>query len=215
MVTPHNVTSRRSADPNVTEMENCLGNRFGYARVSSQSQSLDGQRDALSAAGTTAILEEHVSGKSLEGRSQLALLIDLVQKGDSIVVHRLDRLGRNVRDLINVVQTLRDKGATLEVLEPRLIIGDDLASRILLLSLGLTSEIERDFILERQRGGIARRKQLDRDLPKDQRAYRGRPRSVNADKIRLMAAENYGPSAIAKELGVSRMTVYRYLPRQS
>jgi len=192
-----------------------LGNRFGYARVSSQSQSLDGQRDALSAAGTTAILEEHVSGKSLEGRSQLALLIDLVQKGDSIVVHRLDRLGRNVRDLINVVQTLRDKGATLEVLEPRLIIGDDLASRILLLSLGLTSEIERDFILERQRGGIARRKQLDRDLPKDQRAYRGRPRSVNADKIRLMAAENYGPSAIAKELGVSRMTVYRYLPRQS
>lgn len=191
-----------------------MGNRFGYARVSSQSQSLDGQRDALSAAGAIAILEEHVSGKSLEGRSQLALLMDLVQSGDSIVVHRLDRLGRNVRDLINVVQTLRDKGATLEVLEPRLVIGDDLASRILLLSLGLTSEIERDFLLERQRGGIARRKELDRGLPKDQRAYRGRPRSVNAEKIRLLASDGFGPSAIAKSLGVSRMSVYRYLRQE-
>lgn len=192
-------------------MENYLGNRFGYARVSSQSQSLDGQRDALSAAGATAILEEHVSGKSLEGRSQLALLMDLVQNGDSIVVHRLDRLGRNVRDLINVVQTLRDKGATLEVLEPRLVIGDDLASRILLLSLGLTSEIERDFILERQRGGIARRKELDRGLPKNERAYRGRPRSVDGEKIRLMAEAGVPKVMIARELGVSRMTVYRAL----
>ncbi len=188
-----------------------MGNRFGYARVSSQSQSLDGQRDALSAAGATAILEEHVSGKSLEGRSQLALLMDLVQNGDSILVHRLDRLGRNVRDLINVVQTLRDKGATLEVLEPKLVIGDDLASRILLLSLGLTSEIERDFILERQRGGIARRKELDRGLPKDQRAYRGRPRSVDGDRIRAMAEQGLAKISIARELGVSRMTVYRAL----
>ena len=191
-----------------------MGNRFGYARVSSHSQSLDGQRVALSAAGATAILEEHVSGKSLEGRSQLALLMDLVQRGDSILVVRLDRLGRNVRDLINVVQTLRDKGATLEVLEPRLVIGDDLASRILLLSLGLTSEIERDFILERQRGGIARRKELDRSLPKHQRAYRGRPRSVNGEKIMLMASNGFGPSAIAKSLGVSRMSVYRYLRQE-
>lgn len=179
--------------------------------MSSQSQSLDGQRDALSAAGATAILEEHVSGKSLEGRSQLALLMDLVQNGDSIVVHRLDRLGRNVRDLINVVQTLRDKGATLEVLEPRLVIGDDLASRILLLSLGLTGEIERDFILERQRGGIARRKELDRGLPKNERAYRGRPRSVDGEKIRLMAEAGASKVMIARELGVSRMTVYRAL----
>ena len=195
-------------------MENCLGNRFGYARVSTRGQSLEGQRDALTDAGVTLILEEHVSGKSLEGRSQLALLLDLVQSNDSVTVHRLDRLGRNVRDLINVVQTLRDKGATLEVLEPRLVIGDDLASRILLLSLGLTSEIERDFLLERQRGGIARRKELDRGLPKAQRAYRGRPRSVNAEKIRLMASNGFGPSSIAKTLNLSRMTVYRYLRQE-
>lgn len=188
-----------------------MGNFWGYARVSTRGQSLEGQREALSAAGATAILEEHVSGKSLAGRSQLALLLDLVQSGDRIYVHRLDRLGRNVRDLINVVQTLRDKGATLEVLDPRLVIGDDLASRILLLSLGLTSEIERDFILDRQRSGIARRKLLDRDLPKDQRAYRGRPRSVDGDRIRAMSDEGFGPTSIAKNLNVSRMTVYRAL----
>lgn len=148
-----------------------MGNRFAYARVSTLSQSLEGQRDALAAAGATIILEEHVSGKSLKGRSQLALLLDLVQDGDKIYIHRLDRLGRNVRDLINVVETLREKGVTLEVLEPKLVIGDDMASRILLLSLGLASEIERDFLLERQASGIARRKCLDRNLPKDQGCF--------------------------------------------
>lgn len=188
-----------------------MGNLWGYARVSTRGQSLEGQREALSAAGATTILEEHVSGRSLEGRSQLALLVELVQSSDRIFVHRLDRLGRNVRDLINVVETLREKGVTLEVLEPRLIIGDDMASRILLLSLGLISEMERDFLLERQASGIARRKSLDRDLPKDQRAYRGRPRSVNGEKIRQLAEQGMGKVAIARELGVSRMTVYRTL----
>ena len=65
--------------------------------------------------------------------------------------------------------------------------------------------------IERQRGGIARRKELDRGLPKNERAYRGRPRSVDGEKIRLMAEAGASKVMIARELGVSRMTVYRAL----
>ena len=131
-----------------------MPNVYAYARVSTTDQNLDGQRAVLMAAGAGVVFEERVSGKAMDGRTQLALLLELVGAGDVIIVHRLDRLARNVGDIIQIVERLREKSAKLRVLEPAIDIGDDITSRILLLSLGMTSELERTFNRERQKLGI-------------------------------------------------------------
>ena len=91
--------------------------RIGYARVSSLNQDTDLQEDKLKAAGCTIVRKEKVSGKSLEGRDELAMVIEFLRRGDTLVVCKLDRLGRNTRDVLNLVHEIEAKGAHLEVLE--------------------------------------------------------------------------------------------------
>lgn len=191
-----------------------LPNVYAYARVSTTDQSLDGQRAVLMAAGAGVVFEERVSGKAIDGRTQLALLLELVGEGDVIIVHRLDRLARNVGDVIQIVERLREKSAKLRVLEPAIDIGDDITSRILLLSLGMTSELERTFNRERQKLGIDQRKRLDQALPVSQRAYRGRRRSIDRDRIRSMVDEGIPVTTVAKAHNISRMSVYRCLRQE-
>ncbi|MDZ4109239.1 MAG: recombinase family protein [Brevundimonas sp.] len=185
--------------------------KLGYARVSTAGQSLDGQKAALEAAGCTVIRAEKVSGGSRAGRDELQTLLDFIRSGDELVVHRIDRLGRRITDVLTIVDELKAKGASLRVLEPALTTADHVTGQIMITALGMAAELERTFLLDRQRAGIERRKEIDRSLPVDRRAYRGKRRTIDPDAILNLRGEGLGPSVIARRLGISRMTVYRAL----
>lgn len=183
--------------------------KIGYARVSTKSQDLEGQRTALEGAGCTIIRAEKVSAKSRQGRDELQTILDFVRAGDELVVVRIDRLGRRISDVLNIVDELETKGASLRVLEPPLTTADRMTGQIMVTALGMAAELERTFLRDRQRAGIDRRLQLDSELPISQRAYRGRRRVVDQESILEMARNGAGPSLIARNFGISRMTVYR------
>src|SRR5690554_5115579 len=84
---------------------------FGYARVSSEDQDLSAQHEALTAAGCDMIREEKASGKSRDGRDELAILLDFIRPGDVLIVTKLDRLARNTLDMLEIVESLAEKGA--------------------------------------------------------------------------------------------------------
>lgn len=176
--------------------------RIGYARVSHTSQDHASQEARLKAAGCSIIRAEKVSGKSRDGRDELASILEFIRPDDELCVVRLDRLGRSTRDLLNIVHELKEKGAALTVLEPSFST-KDAAGSILLTVLAMVSEAERNFLLDRQRVGI--------DLARKRGVYRGRRPSVPVEQVREMRAAGHGPSAIAKALGISRMSVHRAL----
>jgi DNA invertase Pin-like site-specific DNA recombinase len=176
--------------------------RIGYARVSTLDQDHATQETRLKAAGCDIIRSEKASGKSRDGRDELARILDFVRPGDELVVVKLDRLGRNTRDVLNLVHELEQKGAALRVLEPEFSTSSD-TGRILVTVLGMVAEMERRFIQERQRAGI--------EAAKKKGVYRGRKPSVPAERVRSLTAEGKGPAEIAKQLKISRMSVYRAL----
>ena len=110
-----------------------------------------------------------------------------------------------------IVDELKRAGGSLRVLEPPISTDDPITGDLLIHLLGIVSTLEAGFLKERQRVGIQYRRELDRSLPLSQRAYRGRPRTVDVDAIRKLKAEGMGVVAISKAVGVSRMTVYRSL----
>ncbi len=175
---------------------------YGYARVSSLSQSTEVQRKLLEEAGCRVIREEKVSGKSLEGREELANLIDFITENDQLVVCKLDRLGRSTRDVLNLVHELEEKGASLKVLEPEIDTSGPMGKMILTV-LGMVGEMELNNLKERQRAGI--------ELAKAKGVYKGRPKSLDHNKIKSMKAEGLGVTAIAKRLDCSRGAIYKAL----
>jgi DNA invertase Pin-like site-specific DNA recombinase len=148
------------------------------------------------------IRSEKLSGKSVEDRPELATLMQFMRDGDELVVVRLDRLGRSTRDVLNLVHELDQKGASLRVLDPELTTGGDVG-RIVVTVLGMVAEMERKFILERQRAGI--------EAAKARGIYAGvgRLKSVPDEEIRRRHAAGEGPTAIARALGIGRTSVYR------
>jgi DNA invertase Pin-like site-specific DNA recombinase len=174
--------------------------RIGYARVSTVDQDHATQAARLRAAGCGIIRKEKVSAKSRQGRDELASIMEFLRAGDELVVVKLDRLGRSTRDVLNLVHELEAKDAALTVLEPAFSTKDATGS-ILVTVLGMVAEMERKFIRERQQAGI--------EAAKKRGVYRGRRPSVPADRVREMHAAGQKPGAIAKELGISRMHVYR------
>jgi len=174
--------------------------KYGYARVSTTGQSTNVQTDALKAAGCTVIRLEKVSGRSTDGRTELATILDFITKGDSLCVHKLDRLGRNTRDVLNLVHTINERGCSLRVLEPAIDTSGPMGTMMLTV-LGMVSEMELGFIKERQRAGI--------DAAKARGVYKGRPTSLDHDTIRSMKAGGMGPTEIARQLGCSRGAVYK------
>ncbi len=176
--------------------------RYGYARVSSEDQSLELQENRLREAGCEIVRSEKESGKSVAGRNELATLVEFIREGDELVVVKLDRLGRSTRDVLNLVHELESKGAALTVLEPAFSTKDATGS-ILVTVLGMVAEMERRFIRERQQAGI--------EAAKTKGVYKGRKPTVPVAKVRAMRSEGYGPTAIAKELKISRMSVHRAL----
>jgi DNA invertase Pin-like site-specific DNA recombinase len=178
--------------------------RIGYARCSTSDQDFTLQEQRLRAAGCEIVRSEKVSGKSREGRDELSSIMEFIRSADELCVVKLDRLGRSTRDVLNLVHELEAKGAALTVLEPSFSTKDTTGS-ILVTVLGMVAEMERKFLLDRQRMGI--------EAAKAKGVYRGRKRSVPTDRIHEMKAAGYGPSAIAKALGISRMSVHRALSK--
>jgi DNA invertase Pin-like site-specific DNA recombinase len=176
--------------------------KIGYARVSSGDQDHATQEMRLRAVGCEIVRSEKVSGKSLAGRDELAAILEFVRPDDELVVVKLDRLGRSTRDVLNLVHELEQKGAGLRVLEPEFCTSTD-TGRILVTVLGMVAEMERRFILDRQRVGIeaARRKGV----------YKGRKPSIDMARVRELKTEGLGPTEIAKALGIGRASVYRVL----
>ena len=176
--------------------------RIGYARVSTLDQDHATQEARLKAVGCQIIRAEKASGKDRAGRDELASILEFIRAGDELVVVKLDRLGRSTRDVLNLVHELETKGAALTVLEPAFSTKDATGS-ILLMVLGMVAEMERRFIRERQQAGI--------EAAKAKGVYKGRRPSVPVTKVRAMHQEGHGPSAIAKALSISRMSVHRVL----
>ncbi len=176
--------------------------RIGYARVSSADQDLELQIERLKAEGCQPIRSEKVSGASRDGRNELAAILDFIRAGDELVVVRLDRLGRDTRDVLNIVHELDQREAFLTVLDPHVTTRGE-AGRIVLTVLGMVAQMERRFIKERQRDGI--------EKAKEARVYKGGTRRVDREAVKAMSAEGKGPSEIAKAFGISRMHVYRIL----
>jgi DNA invertase Pin-like site-specific DNA recombinase len=178
---------------------------IGYARVSSErGQSYETQVERLKAAGCSLVRAEKVSGKSRDGRDELATIMEFIQAGDQVAVVRLDRLGRSTRDVLNIVHELDQKGASLRVLDPEIDTGGPLG-KIVLTVLGMVAEMELSFIKERQRVGI--------EKAKKDGAYKGRPVSLDHAKVLEMRKEGIGATEIAKAMGCSRGAVYKIAGR--
>jgi DNA invertase Pin-like site-specific DNA recombinase len=177
---------------------------YGYARVSTIDQDLSIQHAALTAAGCTVVRSEKVTGTSTEGRQELATLLQFLRESDTLVVTRIDRLARSLRDLQNMVHDLRERGVTLKATEQP-IDTSTAAGKCFLDMLGVFAEFETNLRKERQMEGIARAK------ADGVYAGKGRPASVDAVRVREMRAQGLGPTAIAKALGIGRASVYRVM----
>ncbi|MFM9432238.1 recombinase family protein [Arthrobacter sp. MP_2.3] len=180
------------------------GQTFGYVRVSTLDQNtirqLDGeQRDR--------VFTDQASGKD-QNRPQLEALIDFARDGDTVLVHSMDRLARNLDDLRAIVRRLNDKKVKVVFVKENLTFtGDDTAMATFLLSvMGAFAEFERALIRERQREGIT--------LAKKAGVYKGRGKMLNPEQAAALirrAAAGEAKASLAREFGVSRQTVYQYL----
>lgn len=180
------------------------GHRIGYIRVSTFEQNTARQLDGLI---LDKVFIDKASGKSTL-RPELENLMQFVREGDTVVVHSLDRLARNLDDLRRIVRNLTDRGIRIQFVKESLTFtGEDSPMANLLLSvMGAFAEFERALIKERQMEGIA--------LAKQRGVYRGRKRVLTASQVsdlktRVAAGEK--KAKIAREFGISRETLYQYL----
>ena len=176
--------------------------KYGYARVSTTDQDLTIQVEALTNAGCETIRQDKGSGTSVHGRDELNTLLDFLRDGDELVVTRVDRLARSIRDLQNIVYDLDKKGVVLSATEQPIQTNTS-AGKCFLDMLGVFSEFETNLRKERQMEGIAK--------AKERGVYKGRKPSVDVEKVKELKASGMGTSAIAKEMGIGRASVYRAL----
>ncbi|UTW45984.1 recombinase family protein [bacterium SCSIO 12696] len=179
-------------------------NVFAYCRVSTSEQDTSIQAEAIQKAYPDAVIRhEKKSATSTEGREVLSLLLDMVGEGDKLVVWKLDRLARNMNDLTNIVSRLDESGASLEILDQKIDTGCA-SGKAFLQMLGVFAEFETNLRRERQLAGIARAK---RERPE---VYQGRPATTDGQAVRNLLEAGMKPVDVAKKLGCSRATVYRY-----
>ena len=186
-----------------------MSHLMGYHRVSSESQSLELGREALIKAGVpqNRIYAEKISGKSKDNRPQLEAMLKALRKGDEVTVTKIDRLARNTKDLLTIVDQIAAAGASLNILDLG-IKTDTPIGKMILTVLGAVSELERSYINQRTRSGV--------------RAYIAKggkmgpkrdSKKIKRDKmiLSLEAAGNHSWTEIAEEVGCSKQTVYRVL----
>ena len=174
--------------------------RIGYARISTADQTLDAQLVALRAAGCTMIRTETGSGATLEGRPELKIILDFIHPGETLVVTRIDRLARSMRDLQTIVAVLKEKGAHLAATEQP-VDTSTAAGKAFFDMLGVFAEFETNLRRERQADGIAAAKRRG--------VYRGRPPKIDITGINDLISKGLSPTEIARNMGISRGTVYK------
>ena len=174
----------------------------GYARASSEDQDCTIQEQALMAAGCTTVRSEKRSGTTREGRDELASILDFMRSGDTLVVTRIDRLARSVKDLEDIVAAIRAKGAHLKVTEQP-VDTSTAAGVAFLQMLGVFAQFETALRKERQLEGISKAKAAG--------VYKGRKPSVDVAAVRALRDQGVGASEIASRLGIGRASVYRAL----
>jgi DNA invertase Pin-like site-specific DNA recombinase len=184
-----------------------IGQRIGYKRVSTVDQNTARQLDGVP---LDKVFEDHASGKNTD-RPQLALCLDFVRDGDTLVVHSMDRLARNLHDLRGMVNQLTARGVKVQFMKENLTFtGEDSPMSNLLLSLlGAVAEFQRSLINEAAKEGTA--------IAKAAGKFKGRVRAVKDERLaemieRLKAGESR--SALAREFKISRETLYAYAKRE-
>jgi DNA invertase Pin-like site-specific DNA recombinase len=180
------------------------GQRIGYIRVSTLDQHTERQLDGIQVDKT---FTDKASGKDTK-RPQLELLMSFVRSGDTVIVHSMDRLARNQDDLHHIVHTLTSKGVRIEFVKEHLTFtGEDSPmSKLMLSVMGAIHEFDRAILKERQREGIV--------LAKKRGAFRGRKKSLSpaaVKELRQRSAAGMSKSLAAREFGISRETLYKYL----
>lgn len=180
--------------------------KIGYKRVSSWDQRSDRQLDGME---LDEVFEDRASGKDLN-RPQWETAARFLRRGDVLFVHSMDRLARNLGDLLATVQTMNEKGVEVRFVRENLNFepgaGTNPMARLMMSLLGAVAEFERSLILERQREGIA--------LAKQRGAYAGRKRALTddqVDQIRLRLRAGEKVARVAREMGISRQTVYSHV----
>jgi len=181
------------------------GQRIGYTRVSSADQNNARQLDGIQLDRT---FSDHASGKNTK-RPQLEAALSFVRDGDTLVVHSMDRLARNLDDLRRIVLTLTKRGVNVEFVKESLTFtgADSPMSNLLLSVMGAFAQFERELIKERQREGIAIAKAKGN-------VYRGRVPSLTPDKAALLrsrVAAGDPKAQLAREFGISRASLYNYM----
>ena len=180
--------------------------KIGYARVSTGLQNFNLQEDRLNQYGCEKIFSDHISG-SKSKRPGLDKAIEFARSGDTIVVWRLDRLGRNMEDLITLVNELNNRGVSFHSLEENITMDKSSSTGQLLFHLfAAFAEFERNLILERSSAG--------RMAARARGRYGGRPEKLNKQDLTLLKTlyDNGTPiKTIAEQWKVSRTTIYRYL----
>lgn len=180
------------------------GQRIGYIRVSTLDQNPDRQLEGVQ---VSKVFIDKASGKDTQ-RPQLEALLSYVREGDTLVVHSMDRLARNLDDLRRMMQQLTGRGIRIEFVKESLAFtGEDSPMSNLLLSvMGAFAEFERALIRERQREGIS--------LAKQRGVYRGRKKALSdsrLEELRRRVEAREPKAALAREFGISRATLYEYL----
>ena len=178
---------------------------IGYARVSPQDQNLELQTEALTKAGCKRIFDDKISGSRAE-RPGLAKALEMLREGDTLVVWKLDRLGRSVKNLIDLIGDIHKRGLQFKSLTDAIDTGTP-SGRFFFHVMASLAEMERELMVERTRAGLEVARQLGRTG--------GRKRQMTDSKIKSakkLLADGIPPRDVAKNLGVSVPTLYRWIP---
>ncbi|NNJ12391.1 recombinase family protein [Chloroflexales bacterium ZM16-3] len=183
------------------------GQRIGYVRVSSFDQNPERQLEQVQ---VDKVFTDKASGKDTK-RPELERALAFVREGDTLVVHSMDRLARNLDDLRRLVQQLTKRGVSVSFVKECLTFtgADSPMANLMLSVMGAFAEFERALIRERQREGIA--------LAKQRGVYRGRKKALSADQatdLRRRVGQGESKAAVARAFGISRETLYQYLKRE-
>jgi DNA invertase Pin-like site-specific DNA recombinase len=181
------------------------GQRIGYIRVSSLDQNPERQLDGIA---LDKVFTDKASAKDTN-RPQLQAALNHVRAGDTLIVHSMDRLARNVEDMLRLVREMNDRGVSVQFVKENMNFtagNDDPRSTLMFTMLSAFAQFERSLIKERQREGIA--------LAKAKGVYKGRKLALDAERIaqlRERASAGTNRTKLAKEFGISRETLYQYI----
>lgn len=179
--------------------------RIGYIRVSTAEQNTDRQLQGIELDKT---FTDKVSGKDTD-RPQLQELLSYIRQGDVLIVHSMDRLARNLKDLLCLVEDLIAKGISIQFVKENLTFDastDNPMSKMILSMVGAFAEFERNMIKSRQKEGIA--------LAKARGAYKGRQRELTDEQVKQiedLISKGIPKARIARDMGISRGTIYNYI----